>query len=109
MEWRLEQCAPLYDELIQSANDSGIRELKIPLRAYSGDPLPHMAWNKFVQGSAAKFGAVGYFFASELRRELGVVIGIINCSYGGTPIEAWMDRETILSTIGNKLLEEDAK
>jgi len=109
MEWRLEQCAPLYDVLIQSANESGIRELKIPLRAYSGDPLPQMAWNEFVQGSAAKFGGVSYFFASGLRRELGVVVGIINCSYGGTPIEAWMDRETIRSTIGNKLLEEDAE
>lgn len=109
MEWRLEQCSPLYDGLILSANDSGIRELKIPLRAYSGDPLPHMAWNEFVEGSAAKFGGVAYFFAAELRRELGVVVGVINCSYGGTPIESWMDRETIRSTIGNNLLEEDAK
>jgi sialate O-acetylesterase len=33
--------------------------------------------------------AVGYFFAKELVKELGVPVGLINCSWGGTPIETW--------------------
>ena len=36
--------------------------------------------------------AVGYFFAKELRKELGIPIGILNASVGGTPIEQWSER-----------------
>lgn len=36
------------------------------------------------------FTAVGYFFGRELQRELTVPIGLVNASWGGTRIEAWM-------------------
>jgi sialate O-acetylesterase len=36
--------------------------------------------------------AVGYFFAKELRKELGIPVGILNASVGGTPIEQWSER-----------------
>lgn len=40
------------------------------------------------------FSAAAYFFGRELHQQLGVPVGLINSSYGGTPIEAWtsMDR-----------------
>ena len=39
------------------------------------------------------FTAVGYFFARELRKQLGVPIGIIHSSWGGTNGESWVSRE----------------
>ncbi len=36
-----------------------------------------------------KFSAVGYFFACRLAQELGVPIGVIEASAGGTSIENW--------------------
>ena len=39
--------------------------------------------------------AVSYFFARQLYECLRVPIGVINVSFGGSAIEAWMDRETI--------------
>jgi sialate O-acetylesterase len=45
--------------------------------------------------TAGKFTAVGYFFARELHQVLGVPIGIINSSVGGTPIEAWMSTDAL--------------
>jgi sialate O-acetylesterase len=41
------------------------------------------------------FSAVGYFFARKLNKDLGVPIGIINSSWGGTPAESWMPEEVI--------------
>lgn len=34
--------------------------------------------------------AVGFFFASHLKKKLKVPIGIINASYAGSPIESWI-------------------
>lgn len=35
------------------------------------------------------FTAVGYFFGREIHRELGVPVGLVNSSWGGTRIEPW--------------------
>lgn len=39
--------------------------------------------------TVADFSAMGYFFALDLHRQLGVPVGIVHASSGGTPIEAW--------------------
>lgn len=36
------------------------------------------------------FSAAAYYFGRELQRELGVPVGLIHSSFGGTRIEAWM-------------------
>jgi sialate O-acetylesterase len=41
------------------------------------------------------FSAIGYFFARKLNKELGVPIGIINSSWGGTAAESWMPEDAI--------------
>ena len=43
----------------------------------------------------AEASAVAYFFANKIYRKLGVPVGIINVSWGGTPIEAWMNPELL--------------
>lgn len=109
MEWRLNQCAPLTDALLATADNPRIRQIKIPLRPYAGDPLPSFAWKPFDQASAPYFSAVGYFFADALQQKLGVPVGLVNCSYGGTPIEAWMSREAIAGAGFQTTLDEDEK
>ncbi len=42
---------------------------------------------------ATKFSAVGYFFARDLQSKLGVPVGIIHSSWGGTRIEPWIPAE----------------
>lgn len=39
--------------------------------------------------------AVAYFFAKTLRKKLGVPIGLVISSWGGTPAQAWIDGNTI--------------
>ena len=47
--------------------------------------------------SAETISATAYFFARKLHQELKVPIGIINSTWGGTPVEAWMSKEKIVS------------
>lgn len=50
-------------------------------------------WCKADPVAALNFSALGYFFARELHAATGVPVAIINASWGGTPIEAWMSKE----------------
>lgn len=40
------------------------------------------------------FSAAGYFFGRRLHKELNVPVGLINSSWGGTPIQAWTSQST---------------
>ncbi|MGI5925059.1 MAG: sialate O-acetylesterase [Lentisphaeria bacterium] len=50
-------------------------------------------WVVCTPDSAAPFSAAGYFFGRQLFKELGVPIGLIDSSWGGTPIESWISEE----------------
>ena len=43
--------------------------------------------------TAGDISAIAYAFAYQLHRELGVPIGILNCSFSQTSIQAWTPRE----------------
>ena len=45
----------------------------------------------------AKWSAVAYYFARNVNKELGVPIGIIDCTWGGTPAEPWTARQELES------------
>ncbi|MBC8009838.1 MAG: hypothetical protein H7067_07055, partial [Burkholderiales bacterium] len=110
MEWRLNQGADFTAALLATADNPAIRQLKIPLRPYAGDPLAAVSWKKLNRANAPYFSAVAYFFAAKLQRELGVTVGIVNCSYGGTTIEAWMSREALdAAGMTSMLAEHDKK
>jgi sialate O-acetylesterase len=54
-------------------------------------------WQVCSPTGAAGFSAVGYYFARDLQKALGVPVGIIHSSWGGTPAEAWTSRGTLES------------
>lgn len=51
------------------------------------------AWRVCSPQTVTRFSAVGYFFARDLHQRLGVPVGILSASVGGTPIEAWTSLE----------------
>ena len=47
--------------------------------------------------NVGQFTAVGYFFGRELYKKLGIPIGLINTSWGGTIVETWISKEAMKS------------
>lgn len=45
--------------------------------------------------AAASFSAIGYLCGKILQDSLNVPVGVIDASWGGTPVEAWMPRESL--------------
>ena len=52
------------------------------------------AWAECSPETVGPFYAAGYFFGRKLHQDLGVPIGLINSSWGGTCIEAWTPWES---------------
>jgi sialate O-acetylesterase len=51
------------------------------------------AWQICTPENVGGFSAALYFFGREIHREVGVPVGLINTSVGGTPIESWVAAE----------------
>lgn len=49
-------------------------------------------WKNCTPSSVRPFSAAAYYFGLALQKKLGVPVGIINASYGGSQAEAWTPR-----------------
>ncbi len=67
-----------------------LRHFKVKVTS-SLDPLDDCEGEWVIAGpkTLGDFTAVGYFFAKALQKELGVPIGLINATLGGTAVETW--------------------
>jgi sialate O-acetylesterase len=77
---------------VAAANHPLIRQLKVE-RTVSTKPEADVKTSGWIAASPAtvgQFTAVGYFFARDIHRTLGVPVGIIDSPWGGTPVESWM-------------------
>ncbi len=52
-------------------------------------------WSLCTPETVPGFSAVGYFFGRYLHKELGVPVGLINTSWGGTVAEAWTSSDAL--------------
>ncbi len=80
---------------IAEANHPGIRLLMVPNR-WTPQPQTNFEgrWKVCTPQSIAEggwngFSAAAYFFGREIHRELGVAVGLIDATWGGTRIEPW--------------------
>lgn len=80
--------------VIKKSSNPNIRQFLVPRRG-ENEPVDDIRgkWVAADPADSGKFSAVGYYFARELQRELGVPIGIINATWGSSPAEAWMSRD----------------
>lgn len=54
-------------------------------------------WEKAEPANTARFTACGYFFATTLVNALNVPVGIISCAWGGSCVEGWLPKDTLLT------------
>ncbi len=52
-------------------------------------------WQVCNPETAVWFSATAYHFATALNRALDVPVGVINCSWGGSKVESWTNREIL--------------
>lgn len=57
-------------------------------------------WRECSPQTVAEFSSIAYFFARELNRQLGVHVGVIDSTWGGTPAEAWTSLGGVQATPG---------
>jgi sialate O-acetylesterase len=77
---------------VASADYPLIRQLRIEHAVATGPAatVKTGGWQPASPQTVGEFTAVGYFFARDIHRALGVPVGIVLSSWGGTPIESWM-------------------
>ena len=100
MAWTMldfkERSDPTFGNDIDAANDPMIRLGHVGHRvAFTPATDTPIRWNICTPASAGKFSATAYLFARSLQKRLGVPVGVMNASWGGTPAEAWTDRATL--------------
>jgi sialate O-acetylesterase len=96
MEWPVGRAHDA-EATIATAGDPGIRHFHIP-HLWSEAPVDSVVggpWHLATPEYVGEFTAVGYFFAQQLREHVGVPIGILHSSWGGSRVEPWMTPEAL--------------
>lgn len=84
---------------LAAAEDSRLRLLKIahasalkPADTFINSP----EWETASSATVSNFSALCYFFATDLRKtHAGVPLGLIDASWGGSQIEAWVSKASL--------------
>jgi len=81
---------------IASASEPMLRLFTVP-KLKTNSPVENIAasWRRTGSNSVAGFSAVGYYFGHALQKALGVPVGVIHTSWGGSPAEVWMREEVL--------------
>lgn len=85
------------EEIAMSGRMKGIRMVNIP-KTGAAVPQERVSgkWMVSSPENTRWFSATAYYFARMLHDVLGIPVGIINCSWGGSAVEGWLP-ENILS------------
>lgn len=99
MEWQVSQSRDAEKE-ISNANYPDIRFFIVPhaKQVLPQDTLPGGSWVAMDTAGVKTASAVAYFFGRDLHQRLKIPIGIVQSTWGGTPIEAWTSREQLLTS-----------
>lgn len=94
MEWTPSMGLDKAEEEIKNAQYPNIRFFQVP-KHQSKAPQDNTLgeWMECSPETMKNFSSVAYFFGRKLHRDLNVPIGLVNSSWGGTPVEVWIPKE----------------
>jgi len=89
-----------YEKEIAAADYPNIRLLQVE-KATSSYPLDDVnissgGWQDCSPATITNFSATAFFFGRDLYQSMGIPIGLIHTSWGGTLAEAWTSREALM-------------
>jgi len=87
-----------YPEEFKLPENPNVRMITIPIAwTFDGerDSVDNPEWICASPETLGQMSGTGYFFAKRLSEELGVPVGVINASQGGSPISSWMSKKSL--------------
>nr|MCR5188368.1 sialate O-acetylesterase [Treponema sp.] len=87
-----------YPKEFELPENPNIRMITVPIAwTFDGerDYVENPQWICASPENLGQMSGTGYFFAKKLSSELGVPVGIINASQGGSPIASWMSKKSL--------------
>ena len=104
MEWSMRSSYQPFEDIL-AANNPKLRLFTVP-KLKANEPVKDVvsAWKETSPSAVSNFSAVAYYFGLKLQKDLGVPVGIIHTSWGGSPAEVWMS-DAVLS--GNPEYKRD--
>jgi sialate O-acetylesterase len=95
MEWPMRASYQPEEDIKKSANPH-IRLFTVPkLKLNAPTNNVNARWQECEPDAVRSFSAVAYYFARDLQKALGVPVGVIHTSWGGSPAEVWMSRRVL--------------
>lgn len=98
MELPMQWVKPDYPSEFEKEPDSLLRQYKVVWRYdFNGPVADHEEahWAACDADGLPEFSAAAYFFAKHIRQHYNVPVGLLNVSLGGSPIESWLDWDTL--------------
>jgi hypothetical protein len=78
----------------RNADHQEIRFFKVAsAKSFSPQEFCKGEWVVCSQKSVLSFSAVAYFFGREIHKNLNAPVGLIQATWGGTPVEAWTPKD----------------
>ena len=97
MEWAMRNSYQPDLEIPKTANPM-LRLYTVPkLKAEKPVDNVPSSWTACGPDTISNFSAVAYYFGRDLQKALGVPVGMIHTSWGGSPAEVWMREEVLAS------------
>jgi sialate O-acetylesterase len=96
MEWPLAQCRDAQQE-IAAADYPMIRHITVARCAAKSpaDDVQTEGWQVCSPQTAGRFSGVAYFFGRHIAKALGVPVGLLHASWGGSNAETWCSPEAL--------------
>ena len=98
IDTHIERVYPQYPEEIDRDATARVRLFKVENEAVLTGPVNDIVssgWKTLSKENAWHFSALGYFLGKQMEAKTGVVQGVIQSSWGGTPIESWIPRDSV--------------
>ena len=98
----IERVYPQYTDEIDRFDNNAVRLFRVQNETDTHGPKDDIRptginWKPLTKENAWLFSAVGSFLGKRMQEKTGVAQGVIVNSWGGTPIEAWISADSLMT------------
>lgn len=97
IDTHIERVYPVYANYVDTYTNDKIRvfQVQTDYSTERKDDILRTSWKYLNKQNCWHFSAIGYFLGIKMYEETGVPQGVIQSSLGGSPIQAWVDLDSL--------------